>query len=57
MIERKILRMCIAVTVAAIFAGCSIYETESVEIRRCPQMQDTVRIVDWNEVDINVDGL
>lgn len=55
--KNMILRLCIAVTVAAIFVGCSIYETEHIEIRRCPRVQDTVRIIDWNDVDINVDGL
>lgn len=55
--KNMILRLCIVVTVAAIFVGCSIYETEHIEIRHCPRVQDTVRIIDWNDVDLNVDGL
>ena len=32
---------------ASLFIGCNIYEHEEVEIIRCPQIQDTVQIPDW----------
>ncbi len=52
-----VIRLCIAASLATALAACSIHETEYVEIRRCPRMQDTIDIVDWNDVDINVEGL
>lgn len=30
-----------------LFMGCNVYEHEDVEIIRCPQIQDTVQISDW----------
>lgn len=32
---------------ASLFVGCNIYEHEVVEIIRCPQIQDTIQIPDW----------
>lgn len=35
------------VLAASLFIGCNVYEHEEVEIIRCPQIQDTVQIPDW----------
>ena len=35
------------VLIASLFMGCNVYEHEEVETIRCPQIQDTVRIPDW----------
>lgn len=32
---------------ASMFAGCNVYEHEEIEIRRCPQIQDTVAMPGW----------
>lgn len=40
--------MIAAVTLfAALFVGCTIYETVDVELIRCPAIRDTVYIPDW----------
>ena len=33
--------------IASLFIGCNVYINEEVEIIRCPQIQDTVQIPDW----------
>ena len=35
------------VLIVSLFMGCNVYEHEEVETIRCPQIQDTVRIPDW----------
>ena len=35
------------ILIASLFMGCNVYEHEEVEIIRCPQIQDTVQIPDW----------
>lgn len=35
------------VLIASLFVGCNIYEHEEVEIIRCPQIQNSVQIPDW----------
>ena len=36
------------VLIASLFMGCNIYETETVEIIRCPVIEaDTIEIPDW----------
>lgn len=37
------------VLVASLFVGCHVYTDEEAEIIRCPQVQDTVHIPDWEE--------
>ena len=34
---------------ASLFIGCNVYEHEEMEIIRCPQIQDTVQIPDWEQ--------
>ncbi|MBR2218488.1 MULTISPECIES: hypothetical protein [Alistipes] len=36
---------------ASAFAACNVYEHEEIEIRRCPQVQDTVIIPGWDETE------
>ncbi len=35
---------------ASAFAACKIYEKEEIEIRRCPQVQDTVIMPGWDDM-------
>ena len=35
------------ILIASLFMGCNVYEHEEVEIIRCPQIQDTVQLPDW----------
>ncbi|MBS5525818.1 MAG: hypothetical protein KHX48_09570 [Alistipes sp.] len=37
------------VLIVSLFVGCHVYTDEEVEIIRCPQVQDTVHIPDWEE--------
>lgn len=52
--ERKI-RISAAAAIAALFASafaaCNLYEHEEIEIRRCPQVQDTVIMPEWDETE------
>lgn len=42
--------MAIVVTLfASAFTACNVYEHEELEIRRCPQIRDTVEIPGWDE--------
>ena len=36
---------------ASAFAACNVYEHEELEIRRCPQVQDTVITPGWDETE------
>ena len=51
--ERKI-RIGAAATIAALFASafaaCNIYEKEELEIRQCPQVQDTITTPGWDDM-------
>lgn len=42
-----ILALIWGILIASLFMGCNVYEHEEVEIIRCPQIQDTVQIPDW----------
>lgn len=42
-----ILTLIWGILIASLFMGCNVYEHEEVEIIRCPQIQDTVQIPDW----------
>ena len=36
------------ILIASLFMGCNVYETETVEIIRCPVIEaDTIEIPDW----------
>lgn len=35
------------ILIATLFIGCNVYEKEDIEIIRCPQVQDTIQIPDW----------
>ena len=37
------------VLLMSLLVGCNVYKHEEVEIIRCPQIQDTVQIPDWDE--------
>lgn len=39
------------VLIVSLFVGCHVYTDEEVELIRCPQMQDTVLIPDWEQVE------
>lgn len=39
------------ILIVSLFVGCHVYTDEEVEMIRCPQIQDTVQIPDW---DLNV---
>lgn len=42
-----ILALIWGILIASLFMGCNVYEHEEAEIIRCPQIQDTVQIPDW----------
>lgn len=42
-----ILALIWGIFIVSLFMGCNVYEKETVEIIRCPQIQDTVQIPDW----------
>lgn len=51
--KKRIIRIGAAAAIAALFASafaaCNVYEHEELEIRRCPQIQDTVIMPGWDE--------
>ena len=51
--KNKRIRITLVAIVAALFASafaaCNVYEKEEIEIRRCPQVQDTVIMPGWDE--------
>lgn len=57
--KRKIKMAIIYCIIAAItglltvsmFVGCNVYEREDIEIRRCPQVQDTIILPGWNDME------
>lgn len=42
-----ILALIWGIFIVSLFMGCNVYEHEEMEIIRCPQIQDTVQIPDW----------
>ena len=43
-----ILALIWGILIASLFMGCNVYETETVEIIRCPVIDaDTIEIPDW----------
>ena len=42
-----ILALIWGIFIVSLFMGCNVYEHEEAEIIRCPQIQDTVQIPDW----------
>ncbi|MCD7794129.1 MAG: hypothetical protein LUH46_04570 [Alistipes sp.] len=36
------------ILIATLLVGCNIYEKEEIEIIRCPQIQDTIQVPDWD---------
>ena len=53
--KNKKKRIALAAIVAALFASAfaafNLYEHEEIEIRRCPQIQDTVIMPGWDEME------
>ncbi len=41
----------IAALFASAFAACNVYEYEELEIRRCAQVQDTIIIPGWDDME------
>ncbi len=41
------------ILVASLFVGCHVYTDEEAEIIRCPQIQDTLQVPDWDLKEIN----
>lgn len=35
------------ILLASLFTACNVYTDEEIEIIRCPQIQDTIQIPDW----------
>jgi len=35
----------------SMFVGCNVYEHEEIEIRRCPQVRDTIILPGWDEME------
>lgn len=41
----------IAALFASAFAACNVYEHEELEIRRCPQVRDTIITPGWDDME------
>lgn len=41
----------VAALFASAFAACNVYKKEEIEIRRCPQVQDTIIIPGWDDIE------
>lgn len=39
------------ILIVSLFVGCHVYTDEEVEMIRCPQIQDTVQIPDWEQTE------
>lgn len=39
----------VAMLAASAIVGCNVYEKMDIEQIRCPQMQDTIYLPDWDE--------
>ena len=46
-----ILAMIGVLVIAVWLTGCNVYEHEEVEIRRCPQVQDTILLPGWDHME------
>lgn len=53
--KNKRIKIALVVIIAALFASafgaCNVYEHEEIEIRRCPQVQDTIIIPGWDDIE------
>ncbi len=53
--KNKRIKIALAAIVAALFASafaaCNIYEKKDVEIRRCPQVRDTIVLPRWDKTE------
>ena len=53
--KNKRIRIALAAIVAALFASafaaCNVYEKEEIEIRRGPQVRDTIIMPGWDEAE------
>lgn len=41
----------IAALFTTAFTACNLYEHEELEIRRCPQVRDTVQLSEWERIE------
>ena len=41
----------VAALFASAFAACNVYEHEELEIRRCPQVRDTIVMPGWDKTE------
>lgn len=48
-IAYSIVAMIAGLLTASMFVGCNVYEHEEIEIRRCPQLRDTITVPEWDE--------
>ena len=46
-----ILAMIGVLAIAVWLTGCNVYEYEEVEVRRCPQVQDTILLPGWDDTE------
>ena len=46
-----ILAMIGVLAIAVWLTGCTVYEHEEVEVRRCPQVQDTILLPGWDDTE------
>ena len=47
-----ILALIWGIFIVSLFMGCNVYETETVEIIRCPIIEaDTIEIPDWTPIE------
>lgn len=53
--KNRRIRIALAAIVAALFASafaaCNVYEKGELEIRRCPQVQDTIIMPGWDKTE------
>ena len=46
-----ILAMIGVLAIAVWLTGCNVYEHEEVEVRRCPQVLDTILLPGWDDTE------
>lgn len=46
-----VLAMIGLLVIAVWLTGCNVYEHQEIEIRRCPQVQDTILIPGWDHME------
>lgn len=49
--KKLLLAVLVVLLFVSAFSACNVYTDEEVEIIRCPQIQDTVQIPDWENPD------